>query len=326
MATQAELAKIGNIPVISASVGRGGRNKPIDVGIVQHLLNWAYPGMSTVDVFTINGLADTTLGNWIEGFQRDVMKMKKPDGQAGKSGETIRALRAKCEGSFLPRLYGRGQDKSLWNKMNVETMLRLTELQFVTLSQASEYGFRYLFNRIVHDMALYDIRWGAYMLATVKAETDKYLPVEEGESSWRKRDSKGNYGEEITATDADGKAYTGADGKPLKHRYYGRGYVQLTWRENYRRLGEALGLGDALVKNPEQALDPDTAYNVASIGMREGLFAKETKGKPFTLQRFIDGSHCDYTMARYIINGQDRALEIAGYAIAFEVLMLLSTQ
>jgi hypothetical protein len=177
-------------------------------------------------------------------------------------------------------------------------------------------------------MALYDIRWGAYMLATVKAETGTYLPREEEESLWSKSVGKGQYADEITATDAAGKAYTGADGKPLKDRYYGRGYVQLTWRENYRRLGEALGLGDALVKNPELALDPDTAYNVASIGMREGLFSKDTKGgKPFSLPRFIDGSKCDYTLARQIINThQDRADEIAGYAIAFEVLMLLSTQ
>ena len=39
MATAADLAKIGNSPVISASVGRGGRNKPVDVAIMQFLLN-----------------------------------------------------------------------------------------------------------------------------------------------------------------------------------------------------------------------------------------------------------------------------------------------
>jgi predicted chitinase len=260
----------------------------------------------------------------IERFQKDQMKLKKPDGQAGKHGATIGALRKKCDGSFLPPLYGREQE-GLWTTMNGETMLRLTELQFDTLSQASKDGFRYLFGRIVQDQEVYDLRWGAYMLATVKAETGVYRPIEESKSLWSKSTGSGEYAEEIAATDAAGKAYTGADAKPLKNRYYGRGYVQLTFLDNYRTFGEKLGLGDALVKNPELALEPDTAYTVASLGMREGLFASDTTGKAMSLPRFIEGSKCNYRHARQIINGLDRADEIAGYAIAFEVLMLLCT-
>jgi hypothetical protein len=330
MATVSDLAKIGYSPIIPASVGRGGRNKPIDVGIVQYLLNRAYPGMSTVDIFDIDGQADTILGNWIEAFQTDAIKrgeikLGKPDGQAGKDGETIRALRKRCAGSFLPPLYGQAQT-NLWNELNAETMLRLTELQFEPLSQASKDGFRYLFRRIVYDMGIYDLRWGAYMLATIRWETKKtYLPIEEDEALWKKHADKGQYADEITATNAAGEAYKGADGKPLKYRYYGRGYVQLTLLKNYRALGERLGLGDALVKDPSLALDPDTAYKIASIGMQEGLFASDSKGAPMTLQRFIDGNKCHYDLARQIINGLDHADDIAGFATVFEVLMLLST-
>jgi putative chitinase len=234
-------------------------------------------------------------------------------------------MRKKCVGSFLPPLYGRQQDFTLWTKMNVETMLRLVELQFGNLTQASKDGFRYLFDSIVHDKDVYDIRWGAYMLATVKAETGVFLPIEEAKSLWSKKSGTGQYAEEVTPTDAAGKDYTGDDGKPLKERYYGRGYVQLTHLENYKRFGNALGLGDALVKNPERALERDTAYKIASMGMREGMFASDTTGKVMSLPRFIEGSKCNYRWARQIINGLDRADEIAGYAIAFEVLMLLST-
>lgn len=44
-------------------------------------------------------------------------------------------------------------------------------------------------------------------------------------------------------------------------RYHGRGYIQLTGRDNYRRAGEALGL--PLEKHPELAERPDVAARIA---------------------------------------------------------------
>jgi len=44
-------------------------------------------------------------------------------------------------------------------------------------------------------------------------------------------------------------------------RYKGRGYIQLTGRDNYTRAGKALGL--PLVANPELAADPETAAKIA---------------------------------------------------------------
>lgn len=44
-------------------------------------------------------------------------------------------------------------------------------------------------------------------------------------------------------------------------RYKGRGYIQLTGRENYQRAGKALGID--LVRQPELAARPDIAARVA---------------------------------------------------------------
>ena len=44
-------------------------------------------------------------------------------------------------------------------------------------------------------------------------------------------------------------------------RYHGRGYVQLTGRENYRRAGEALGID--LLNQPDLAAKPDIAAKIA---------------------------------------------------------------
>jgi predicted chitinase len=44
-------------------------------------------------------------------------------------------------------------------------------------------------------------------------------------------------------------------------RYHGRGYIQITGRENYRRAGQALGL--PLEKQPELAAKPDVAAKIA---------------------------------------------------------------
>jgi predicted chitinase len=59
----------------------------------------------------------------------------------------------------------------------------------------------------------------------------------------------------VSITDANGKKHT--------NTYYGRGYVQLTWQENYASLGQSLGLGDDLLVNPDNALIPQTAYSMA---------------------------------------------------------------
>ena len=92
-------------------------------------------------------------------------------------------------------------------------------------------------------------------------------------------------------------------------RYCGRGYVQLTWRSNYDKLGNLLGY--PLAGNPDLAMRPDIAAQILVRGMADGLFT----GKK--LADYITNAKCDFVGARRIINGTDKAAKIAGHAETF---------
>lgn len=175
---------------------------------------------------------------------------------------------------------------------------------FGALSQSRTDGLNALLAAAEGDTQITDIRWLAYMLATVKHEcADTWKAIEEyGKGKGRK------YGVPVTVTDPAGKTYTNV--------YYGRGYVQLTWDYNYRAMGTALG--NRLLYEPQLALDADVAYAVMSLGMRKGSFT----GKK--LSDYIGGGRCDYVNARRIINGTDQAQRIAGYATKLEQVLRAS--
>jgi putative chitinase len=97
-------------------------------------------------------------------------------------------------------------------------------------------------------------------------------------------------------------------GKPY-YPYVGRGYVQLTWEENYRNAGISLGLIDDrdLVAHPAVALDSLIAARVMFRGMAEGWFTGKKLGQyfndedddPVNARRIINGNDCDQLIADY---------------------------
>lgn len=89
--------------------------------------------------------------------------------------------------------------------------------------------------------------------------------------------------------------------------YFGRGFVQLTWKANYEKMSKRLKL-PALVTNPDLALDASIAARIMIVGMYEGLFS----GKK--LSDYINDTKIDFFSARRIVNVLDRATEIATYA------------
>lgn len=99
---------------------------------------------------------------------------------------------------------------------------------------------------------------------------------------------------------------------------YGRGLVQLTWDRNYEWADKALGLNGALLKNFDKALEPETATAILVLGMETGAFT----GKK--LADFLSGAHGTVTQfkeARRIINGMDRADDIAALASRFQTAL-----
>jgi hypothetical protein len=105
-------------------------------------------------------------------------------------------------------------------------------------------------------------------------------------------------------------------GKPYGHtgKYgqaqYGRGLVQLTWDRNYEWADAALHLNGSLLKNFDRALEPEIAVRILIIGMEQGAFT----GRKLADYLPGKGTHDGFVAARRIINGTDRAGDIAGYA------------
>ena len=139
------------------------------------------------------------------------------------------------------------------------------------------------------DIAL-DMRWLAYMLATTFHETSRQMwPIEE-------------YGK------GSGSSY-GMPDPETKQTYYGRGYVQLTWRENYARADNELGLNDeeSCEWHAENALDPVRAAQIMFKGMYEGWFRSDSAGRQ-TLPRYFNATTGDAYGAREIINGDKKKI------------------
>lgn len=141
-----------------------------------------------------------------------------------------------------------------------------------------------------------DLRFIAYSLATAFRETaETFQPVREAywlSEEWRKAHLR-------------------------YYPFYGRGFVQLTWRENYGRADAELrkrgiiGDGDNLIQTPDLALQPELAAPIMIFGMLEGWFTLKR------LDQFFTSTKSDAFDARMIINGHDHAADIAGYYLHF---------
>lgn len=91
-------------------------------------------------------------------------------------------------------------------------------------------------------------------------------------------------------------------------RYRGRGYIQLTGRDGYRRVGEIAGID--LEAEPEQAADPATALLVAcSFWQWKGLNALADEGDFEKVTRRINGGTIGMADRRAWLDKVRRTLE-----------------
>jgi hypothetical protein len=150
---------------------------------------------------------------------------------------------------------------------------------FGSLKQRQVDGMNYKLDQWEDHPLSDDLRWLAYCFATSYWETARTMwPIEE-----------------------IGKGKGHSYGKPdpeTRQTYYGRGDVQLTWRDNYAEATTKLGLtgDDDLVWHPVKALDPKISADVMFYGMSEGWFT----GK--ALKRYFSSHINDPVAARAIIN------------------------
>jgi hypothetical protein len=128
----------------------------------------------------------------------------------------------------------------------------------------------------------------AYVLATAQWETAQtFKPVKEAfwlSEEWRRRNLS-------------------------YFPYYGRGYVQLTWKSNYKTYSDIFDLD--MVTNRDLALDPSIALFVLVHGFKVGTFTHRK------ITDFINEGATDFVSARFCINGTDKAHEIADLAENF---------
>jgi putative chitinase len=168
-----------------------------------------------------------------------------------------------------------------------------------------------------------DLRWLAYMLGTSYHETGATMqPIKEwGDTAYFTR----MY--DVTGKRPDTARKMGNTRPGDGPKYCGRGFVQLTWKNNYERAGQLLGID--LVNNPDLAMVPANAARIMFEGMTDAniIFEDEASadsafsftGK--TLEDYFNDSTEDWINARRIINGTDHAAMIAGTAQDFYVAL-----
>lgn len=125
----------------------------------------------------------------------------------------------------------------------------------------------------------------AYALATIEHETDgTFEPIEE-------------IGGRINARRL---GYEGGD------NYFGRGFIQITHLRNYRTIGQRIGMGDRLVKNPDLASDPEVAAKILAAFFKDNNVASLA-------------SNGDFVDAREPINPDYNGQAIAALAMKYEI-------
>jgi predicted chitinase len=161
---------------------------------------------------------------------------------------------------------------------------------FGSLNQKQVDGLNFLLDKLEEDD--FSLPQASYVLATVDHETaHTFQPIKE----IRER--------KTSPRRANQDRY-------WLDNFYGRGYVQITWRKNYEKFG--------IADNPDLALEPETAYTILSEGMKGGDFT----GKK--LSDYINDEETNFIDARKVVNGLDKADLIAGRARKFQNILQTS--
>jgi len=154
-----------------------------------------------------------------------------------------------------------------------------------------------ILNYAQDDPKITDLRELAYLLATGKVESDYSLQRWEadyvcGKSGVKYYDKPCQSAINYYCSTTGGKQNYCKSGELDKRGlpYFGRGLIQLTWKANYLKYGEKIGLGNKLVENPELVMNPENSYLLAVAYMNDrGTFNKVKLGDLTAARRSVNG-------------------------------------
>ena len=113
----------------------------------------------------------------------------------------------------------------------------------------------------LHEIGLGDADMVCMALATIRAETEGFAPISEGVSRFNTAPGGPHFGLYDHRTDIGNNGY----GQGAMYR--GRGFVQLTGRANYDRIGREIGVD--LVRQPDLANDPVIAARILAQFLKD---------------------------------------------------------
>lgn len=165
------------------------------------------------------------------------------------------------------------------------------------------------------DKNLNSINHLSYLLATAKIESDYSLERWEsdyvcGKAGVKYKDKPCQSAINYYCSTKGGKQDY-CSGKPKDKRglpYFGRGLIQITWKENYKKYGDKIGVN--LVDEPENIFIPENSYNVAVAF----LTTKKGNSNKSTFDWVDDGN---LTQARKSVNGGTKKLDEVNTAYKF---------
>lgn len=142
----------------------------------------------------------------------------------------------------------------------------------------------------LEDHGLDDPEMVLMALATIRAETEGFVPISEGKSKYNTSERGHPFDKYDERADLGNLGMY--DGKHFK----GRGFVQLTGRANYQDAGNALDLD--LESDPDLANDPEIAAHILAYFLK----SREDRIR----QALEDGN---LRLARRIVNGGSHGLD-----------------
>lgn len=179
-----------------------------------------------------------------------------------------------------------------------------------------ENDLRKIFGYVENDNRINDIRELAYLLASAEVESSYSLSRWESDYTCKDVSGKSLMGRSYLGTTPDNKPceralnyYESSDGKSNYYSrgtdsrglpYFGRGLIQITHPDNYKKRGKNIGLGDALYNDPDLVMKkPKISYDASVDFLITGKGSKK-------LSTFDLVKQGDLVGARRWVNGCSR--------------------